>query len=87
MNKIVREHYPVKKLPADLRALVPGARHVTVQVSLEGDDDETVPAPLAANEAVALMRQMQKDAAARGDSVTPKEAIHRIRELRDEWDD
>ena len=86
MNKIVREHYPVEKLPEDLRALVPDADYVTVEVTEEplGEDLST---PLSAAEAVQIMRAMQRHVAARGESVTEAEAVSRVRELRDEWDD
>lgn len=90
MNKIVREHYPVDKLPEDLRKLVPGAAEVTIEVTVEDDDtgDEAIAAPvLTAEEAVAMMREMQRHVAARGESVTEQEAVRRVRELRDEWDD
>lgn len=88
MNKIVREHYPVEKLPEDLRPLVEGADEVTVILAVEDDDeDENAPPPLSTADAVALMRQMQREAAAEGRSVTTEEAVRRIRELRDEWDD
>ena len=90
MNKIVREHYPVEKLPEDLRELVPGAETVTVEVTVEdSSEDEGVdaPPPLSTADAIALMRQMQREAAAEGKSVSQEEAVRRIRELRDEWDD
>jgi len=91
MNKIVREHYPVERLPEDLREHFPGAETVTVELTTDNDkmddDDADVAQPLSANEAVALMRQMQKENAARGINVTTEEAVRRIRELRDEWDD
>lgn len=86
MNKIVREHYPVEKLPEDLRALVPGAVLVTIEVSSEPEDDTVAPA-LSAEDAVALMRQMQRENAEHGKGITEAEAVRRIRELRDEWDD
>ena len=88
MNKIVREHYPVERLPEDLRALVPGAVHVTVEVTLESASPaEDTQAPLSRDDAVALMREMQRENVARGRSVTTEEAVQRIRQLRDEWDD
>lgn len=87
MNKIVREHYPVEKLPEDLRKLVSGDS-VTIELTIENeDDDEDKTPPLTTEEAVALMRQMQREAAASGRTVTSEEAVRRIRELRDEWDD
>ena len=84
MNKIVREHYPVEKLPEDLRRLVGGAASVTVELT-----EETAPSlkPLTREEAVAMMRQSQQEHAARGTSITTEEAVRRVRELRNEWDD
>jgi hypothetical protein len=89
MNKIVREHYPVDKLPEDLRPLVEGASEVTIVLTVEddGDDEKVAPAPLSTEDAVALMRQMQREASAAGRTVTGEEAVRRIRELRDEWDE
>lgn len=89
MNKIVREHYPVEKLPEDLRPLVKGASEVTIVLTVEDDDEDEhgAPPPLSTADAVALMRQMQREAAAEGRSVTAEESVRRIRELRDEWDD
>lgn len=87
MNKIVRENYPVEKLPEDLRRLVPGAAHVTISVILEPDETEDIPPPLSPTEAVDLMRQMQRENAQRGTGITTEEAVRRIREIRDEWDD
>jgi hypothetical protein len=37
MNKIVREHYPVHNLPADLRAGMAADATVTVTVIMESD--------------------------------------------------
>ena len=84
MNKIVREHYPVEKLPEDLRRLVANSASVTIELT-----EERSPAvrPLTQREAIELMRQSQSEHAARGTSVTAEEAVRRIRELRDEWDD
>jgi hypothetical protein len=89
MNKIVREHYPVEKLPEDLRPLVEGASEVTIVLTVEddGEDEQNAPPPLPTEDAVALMRQMQREAAAAGRSVTGEEAVRRVRELRDEWDE
>ena len=84
MNKIVREHYPVEKLPEDLRNLVGNVDSVTIELT-----EERAPMlkPLTQQEAVALMRQSQREHAAQGTSVTAEEAVRRIRQLRDEWDD
>ena len=84
MNKIVRQHYPVEKLPEDLRSLVGDAASVTVELT---EEHGAVLKPLTQQEAVALMRQSQREHAVQGTSVTAEEAVRRIRELRDEWDD
>lgn len=84
MNKIVREHYPVENLPEDLRRLVGAAQSVKIEIT---EDIEGARTPLTRDEAVALMRQSQREHAARGTSVSSEEAVRRIRELRDEWDD
>lgn len=89
MNKIVREHYPVENLPEDLRKLVSGVDHVRLVVTMddeEFEDDDAPPAP-SIEEALEIMRQMQRHTAERGESMTEEEAVRRIRELRDEWDD
>ena len=83
MNKVVREHYPVEKLPEDLRVLFPDAAAVTIEVAAE--DSRSEPG-LSGEEAIALMRQMQKENTALGRGVTEQEAVDRIRKLRDEWD-
>jgi hypothetical protein len=41
MNRIVREHYPVDRLPADLRAGLPAGEEVTVAIELGGHDAST----------------------------------------------
>ena len=79
MNKIVREHYPVEKLPEDLRSLVGGAESVTVELT---EEDAPPLKPLTRDEAVAMMRQSQQEHAARGSSITTEEAVRRVRELR-----
>lgn len=87
MNKIVREHYPVEKLPEDLRGNFPDGTSVTIEIVDEAELDEDAPKPLSVEEAVAVMRRMQQRNAERGTSVTEEEAVRRIRELRNEWDD
>jgi len=37
MNRIVREHYPVEKLPEDLREGIPAGQQVTVVVEIGGE--------------------------------------------------
>lgn len=77
MNKIVLEHYPASKLPDELRGKI--ARGASVRVVVE----ETERKPLTLEEFRASMAQARK----RKTGVTLEEAVARIRELRDEWDD
>ncbi|MES5045095.1 hypothetical protein ABVB72_07430 [Rhizobium nepotum] len=97
MNRVVREHYPVSKLPRELReGLDEGA---TVRIVVEVEDtprlDDTAlsgfavlaDAPrrsMSAEDAVNAMAKYRKNNTQR---VTAEQAVARIRELRDEWDD
>lgn len=74
MNRIVRAHYPVEKLPEDLREGIPDGRRVTVTL-----EEEAQPAgkPLSYADIRARVKPRH---------VTTEEAVRRIRELRDEWD-
>ncbi|WP_165216179.1 hypothetical protein [Affinirhizobium pseudoryzae] len=101
MNKIVREHYPVEKLPEDLReGLEPGA---TVRVVLEVDGEAEAarrqldawsenfwsqkPAEREALSRDALLEQLRVLRASNPAPVSQEEAVAEIRALRDEWDD
>ena len=78
MNKIVREHYPVEKLPEDLRAELVGQS--TVTVTIEADESSAASSTQAVIESArALVRS------GRIKRVTSTEAVERIRKLRDEW--
>lgn len=89
MNKIVRNHYPVANLPEELRE---GFNPVgTVRVVIEVEDrasDPDVPVverkPMTGEDVVNAIRRYR---AVGRPSVTAEEAVARIRELRDEWDD
>jgi len=78
MNKIVREHYPVEKLPADLRAELGLARTVTVVI--EAEDESLSKADREA--AIAELRELRRKLKPSAD-----DSVERIRKLRDEWDD
>jgi hypothetical protein len=78
MNKIVRTHYPVEKLPDDLRVGLPASGTVTVTVL--GDD-----ASVDTQERSILIEAM-KSARYQPTSVEDN-PVKRIRELRDEWDE
>jgi len=75
MNKIVREHYPVDRLPEDLREGIEGP-YVSVVIETE----KSAPRPqLTWQELRAKLKERQV-------SVTTEEAVARIRALRDEWE-
>jgi hypothetical protein len=78
MNRIVREHYPVSKLPEDLREGLPGEGKVTITAGSstgEGPARSEPPRPLS------YYRQF-----ARSHFATIEEAVQHVRALRDEWD-
>lgn len=79
MNKIVLEHYPLSKLPADIQDAVGGDGSVRVTVEKE------FLKPLSAEEVVARLRAEKSDPNFKG--TTMEEAVARIRSLRDEWED
>jgi hypothetical protein len=79
MNKIVIEHYPVSKLPADIQQAVGDLHSVTL--TLEGDQASTI----SADELVQQLRREKADPNFKG--TTMEEAVARVRALRDEWDD
>lgn len=78
MNKVVREHYPVEKLPADLRAELGLARTVTVTIEAEERPAEVAS---SATEAIAALHRIR--AAVR---ETQSDSVERVSKLRDEWD-
>jgi hypothetical protein len=85
MNKIVREHYPVERLPADLRAELPGQSSVTVTLEAETSALRGVGEARASwNEMLKRIHQLHASGAIK--PVTAEEAVARVRALRDEWD-
>jgi len=77
MNRIVREHYPVERLPEDLRAELGLAQ--TARVVIETEDAPSRRTARAA--AIAeLLEHRRKLAPSASDSV------EQVRKLRDEWD-
>ncbi|MBB3773611.1 hypothetical protein FHS55_004253 [Angulomicrobium tetraedrale] len=87
MNKIVREHYPVEKLPEDLREGIEGT-HVRVTLVTEvvpgSEADDRIDAILR-NPQPMTIEQARASVGRRG--TTTDEAVARIRALRDEWGD
>lgn len=76
MNKIIRKHYTVDKLPEDLRKLLDPSKPVTLV--LEQEDEATRPISKEA------FKRFFGAAKERNTSVA--EAVGRIRSLRDEWE-
>lgn len=85
MNKIVREHYPVEKLPEDLRADFPSDALVTVQVVQEDElIFSTQPDPMSAEQLADLIRRRHEGKTEPGRSI--EDIVAEVRALRDEWD-
>ena len=79
MNRIIRQHYPASRLPDDLREGIDPGGHVTVTVV----EEEQRP---TREKLAQLLEQARRRSGAVGD-VSTEEAVRRIRDLRDEWDD
>lgn len=77
MNKIVLEHYPASKLPDELRGQI--SRGALVRIVIEEDERK----PMTHDEFIESLAEARKHAK----GVTLEEAVARVRELRDEWDD
>ncbi|MBW8321403.1 MAG: hypothetical protein K0M49_20770 [Arenimonas sp.] len=92
MNKIVRDHYPVENLPADLRQGLDDNMTVRVVIEVENEpahDTLALPGsartkPLTIEETLEMIRRYKAEG---HPSVSAEEGVARIRELRDEWDD
>jgi hypothetical protein len=76
LNKIVRDHYPVSRLPADLKAEVAGIEYVRLVI-----EDADSRAPLSRD----VLLQLLEDAR-RGGPIGD-DPVERIRTLRNEWND
>jgi hypothetical protein len=91
MNKIVRERYPVANLPEDLRAEFEGLDTVTVSIQAEaitGRDFWPISLDqMSPRNPAEIPADIQRIRHSGLPGVTPEEAVKRIRELRDEWDD
>jgi hypothetical protein len=75
MNKIVRDHYPVSRLPDDLReGLDPGD---VVRVVIENMEEKYVSSRAALRQLLEQARMLEPI----GD-----DPVERIRRIRDEWD-
>lgn len=78
MNKIVLEHYPVDKLPEDVRKHF--SRGGSVRLEVAEDEQQ----PMTAKEAAQLIRNnISRNVKRR----TEDEIVAEVRALRDEWND
>lgn len=80
MNKIVLEHYPLEKLPEDIRAVAGRVGSVTLTIEREK------PEPIAAADLVKQLRE-EKARMRPGEGRSLEDIVAEIRALRDEWDD
>jgi len=76
MNRIVKEHYPVSKLPEDLRAGIDPASMVTVTIM---EEEATAPRKVMSAEELWALRAPPFRGA--------DEIDQDLRRDRDEWDD
>ncbi len=91
MNKVVRhEHVSAAILPESIRGDIPPDAVVTVTVTEEAEiaapDHGTRQQPIATRDLGDFWRRVDE---AKGDRppVSIEEAVQRVRDLRDEWDD
>ena len=75
MNRIVRQHYPVEKLPPELREGLDASAQVTIIVEAEPDPDEESPISL---EQIFAMREPP--------FLTKEEIDRDLKKQRDEWE-
>ncbi|MEP9379618.1 hypothetical protein ABLE91_23105 [Aquabacter sp. CN5-332] len=80
MNRIVREHYPVEKLPDDLRESVADKERVRVVLETEAPEG----APPSGDSGAGHFSRWQH--LRRDHFDTPQDIVDHIRALRDEWD-
>lgn len=78
MNRMVHDHYPVERLPEDLRGPLDLAQ--TVRVVIEADGVSAAQDPRVAAAVADLRERRKKLGPCAGDAVA------RVRALRDEWD-
>ena len=78
MNRIVHDHFPVSKLPAELREGIDVKSSVQVVINFD-----TPVKRMTYDELTAAIEKANKNRP----KVTTEEAVARIRALRDEWDE
>jgi len=84
MNKIVREHYPVENLPADLREGLGEGATVRVVIEVDVSVVERAPEQRTLKE---TLEQLEKLREGRAPDTDVTEAVSRVRALRNEWED
>jgi hypothetical protein len=80
-EKIIRENYPVEKLPEDLRAGLGDATRVRVTVEAQPLEPPSFSSWSEIKAGIEELHRMPGFKA-----VTVEEAVARVRALRDEWD-
>ncbi|MBO6756465.1 MAG: hypothetical protein JJ902_09075 [Roseibium sp.] len=79
MNRIVKRHYPVDKLPEDLRAGLASGGLVSVTVEEEAGEKKF--------DFDRFKSEVDRIRGTFDHRVTGEAAAQRVRSLRDEWDD
>lgn len=81
MNRIVRENYPVEKLPEDLRRDLRDVTPVTVSVEQDEPRMHALRSPEVSAGHFSRWRHLR-----RREFESSEEIIDHVRALRDEWD-
>lgn len=82
MNRIVREHYPVSKLPEDLREQFAGQDEVTITVESKAETLRDRPEPPFGSGGFSRYRHL-----AQPHFQSTEEVVAHVNALRDEWDE
>lgn len=77
MNRIVKDHYPAERLPDDLRDNIPVGADIRITI-------EVLRAPLSREQMLSALDTFRAEVLKTGAHST--DAVARVRELRDEWD-
>ena len=84
MNRIVREHYPVSKLPEELQKEFPGQDEVTLTIEARTPlkENREGPEPPYGWGGFSRYRHLAKN-----NFQSTEEVVAHVRALRDEWDE